>query len=52
MPEHGFQHSENEIARNALLQQVAVLESEMEDTRKVGGNSTVGFAFASVPVLA
>ena len=33
MPEHGCQHSENEIARNALLQQVAVLESEMEDTR-------------------
>ena len=33
MPEHDCQHSENEIVRNALLQQVAVLESEMEDTR-------------------
>ena len=33
MLEYGCQHSENEIARNALLQQVAVLESEMEDTR-------------------
>jgi septal ring factor EnvC (AmiA/AmiB activator) len=35
MPEHsGCYYSENvKTARNALLQQVAVLESEMEDTR-------------------
>jgi len=33
MSEHSCHHSENETARNALLQQVTVLESEMEDTR-------------------
>jgi hypothetical protein len=33
MPEHDCHHSENETSRNALLQQVAVLESEMDETR-------------------
>ena len=33
MPKHGCPRSENETVRNALLQQVAALESEMEDTR-------------------
>ncbi|EDR10602.1 uncharacterized protein LACBIDRAFT_317225 [Laccaria bicolor S238N-H82] len=33
MPDQGCHRSENETAQNALLQQVAALESEMEDTR-------------------